>query len=491
MKHDLLIELDKELKIPLNRQIYESIRKAIIAGALKEGDPIPPTRSLAKQLEVSRSVILQAYELLQAEGYLEMRKGAGTFVADLSLDRSYPELEQGYPFVVSGPAFSELLVSPSIEEGRQNPIICDFRHGVPAWDAFPMDRWQKCIMKACRLASPDTLGYGPVEGSLALRQEIARLVRSTRSIPVSPEQIVITSGATQALDILSRLCLSSGSKVVVEDPSHNVIREIFKFSGAEVIPVRVDAEGICVHEIEGIEGSGSATRLVYVTPSHQFPLGVTLSLKRRIQLLEWARVNNTFIIEDDYDSEYRYVGPKLSALAGLDASGRVIYVGSFSKILFPALRIGYVILPVTLVQDFLAVKWITDRMSPSLDQEALAEFIRSGQYAQHVAQMGKLYATRRTSLVNSLNHEFGDRIRYYGEEAGLHVLIELKSNANEEQLAKALLQQGVRIYPASAYFSNCKPKGPVFLLGYGNLSESQIQIGVRRLAEVEAEINNT
>ncbi|MEK3736088.1 PLP-dependent aminotransferase family protein [Paenibacillus sp. FSL F4-0122] len=496
MKHELLITLDKQRPIPLSRQIYEQVRNAIHSGALSGGDSLPPSRTLANQLEVSRSVILQSYELLQAEGYLEMRKGAGTYIAGLPVEEKDPQdSDNPYNFITKGPDFLTLNPS-SIIENDLNTVLCNFRHGVPAWDAFPMDQWQKALMNACRRASPDTLGYGPVEGSLGLRQEIARLLRSTRSMPVVPEQIVITSGATQALDILSRIFVSKGDDVIVEDPSHNVVREIFSFAGAVVTPIRVDLEGICVDELQAScdhikEGPHKKPKLAYVTPSHQFPFGVTLSMKRRVQLLEWAKANQAFIIEDDYDSEYRYEGPKLSSLAGLDVDGRVIYVGSFSKVLFPSLRIGYVVLPPTLIQPFLAVKWITDRMSSALDQEALAEFIQNGHYARHVTQMGKLYAARRACLVKSLDAEFGSRVRYYGEEAGLHLLIELESGAEEHRIAELALRYGVRVYPASSYFVGSKPQGPVFLLGYSNLTENQIKVGVNRLmlAETEAAVS--
>ncbi len=195
----------------------------------------------------------------------------------------------------------------------------------------------------------------------------------------------------------------------------------------------------------------------------------------------------TLIIEDDYDSEYRYVGPKVYALAGLDSSGRVIYVGSFSKILFPALRIGYAILPPSIIEPFLAIKWITDRRSPTLEQEALADFIQSGQYAKHVSQMGKLYASRRACLVNALDQEFGDRVHYFGDEAGLHLLIELDSMANEELIAKRAMQYGTKIYPASDYYIDSKPSKATFLLGYSNLSESQIRTGIKLVARAEQE----
>ncbi|WP_150274616.1 PLP-dependent aminotransferase family protein [Paenibacillus tepidiphilus] len=486
MAIELLITIDKKRETALSRQVYGQILQAIAGGCLKSGDRLPATRLLSKQLLVSRSVVLEAYEQLQAEGYLEMRKGAGTFVAATAAEAgtsSPPVSGDGCTVATKAPEFISF-------DPLSSAAAYDFRHGVPAWDVFPMDRWQRALNEACRRATPDMLTYGPAEGSFALRDEIARLVRSTRSIPALPEQIVITTGATQALDILSRLCLSKGDQVLVEDPTHHVLREIFSFSGGEIIPVPVDQEGICVRDIDRClaaysQGPERTPKLLYVTPSHQFPIGVTLSFNRRIQLLEWARRSNALIIEDDYDSEYRYVGQKASALAGLDTSGRVVYVGSFSKILFPALRIGYAILPPALVEPFLAVKMITDRMTAAIEQEALADFIRSGQYARHIGRMGKLYATRRACLVEALQREFGDRVHILGDEAGLHLLIELQTAADELALAAEALRYGARIYPASGYYIGSRPEYPTFILGYANLSEHQIRLGIGAVARAE------
>ncbi|ETT46613.1 MULTISPECIES: PLP-dependent aminotransferase family protein [unclassified Paenibacillus] len=488
MAYELLITLDKTSDTSLSRQVFEQILQAINSGCLRSGDQLPATRLLSEQILVSRSVILQAYEQLQAEGYLEMRRGAGTFVADnaAGADTDPGRMTGNYCAVsTKAPKFISALPSSSA-------VPYDFRHGVPAWDMFPMDRWQRALTEVCRRATPDMLTYGPAEGTLALREEIARLVRSTRSIPALPEQIVITTGATQALDILARLCLSKGDQVLVEDPTHNVLREIFSYSGGEVIPVRVDQEGICVQEMDEClahhsKRQSKTPKLIYVTPSHQFPVGVTMSFNRRIQLLEWARGSGALIIEDDYDSEYRYVGQKVSALAGLDNSGRVVYVGSFSKILFPALRIGYAILPPSLIKPFLAIKWITDRMTPTLEQEALTDFIQSGQYAKHVSRMGKLYATRRSCLVKALQHEFGSRVKVFGDEAGLHLLIELDTVVDEQMIAAKALGHGVKIYPASDYFLNQIPQKPTFILGYSNLSENQIRTGIKQMALAEKE----
>ncbi|MBA9085062.1 GntR family transcriptional regulator/MocR family aminotransferase [Fontibacillus solani] len=496
--HELLIILDKGLQTSLNRQIYEQIRKAIFQGVLHHGDVIPSTRLLAEQLQVSRSVVIQAYEQLQSEGYLIMKKGAGTYIAENAANENNSRQEatqkvNNYDIFTNASHIVSVVNSPPIvSDEQQNSVVFDFRYGVPSWEAFPMDRWQKVLAEACRKATPDILGgYGPAEGSYRLRKEIARLLRSTRAIPAVPDQIIITAGATQALDMISRLFLKDGDRVIVEDPAHPVLRETFCFAGGNVVSVPVDEEGLRVQDIEPIineqHGNNGDIKLIYVTPSHQFPAGMTMSQQRRIELLDYANKNNTYIIEDDYDSEYRYVGQKVSALAGLDSSGRVIYVGSFSKSLFPGLRIGYAVMPASLIKSFLAIKCITSRMTPTLEQEALAEFIASGQYARHVNGMGKLYGARRSCLVQSLHRHFQDRVTAYGDEAGLHLLIQLKTEVTEELIADKALQCGVKVYPASEYFVISKPKTASFLLGYANMTEFQIERGVELLAQVEGQ----
>ncbi|GAB6990770.1 MocR-like pyridoxine biosynthesis transcription factor PdxR [Paenibacillus pini] len=492
MVQELLIHMDKTLNIPLNRQIYDHIRKVILSGSLQIGEAIPPTRQLSEQLEVSRSVVIQAYEQLQAEGYLIMKQGSGTFVADNTAfypDDTKEKKYGNYSYKVN-PIFNRTAKSDKPSQKDINaspPILYDFKHGLPAWDVIPMDQWQKSLVRVCRRATPELLGYGPPEGSLALRKEIARILRSSRSITVVPEQIVITTGATQALDILARLMVKPGDQVVVEDPAHGILRDILQFAGAEIISVPVDQQGIRVNQIDAaVQKQGNRRcpiKLAYVTPSHQFPMGVTLSMKRRIELLNWADREGSYIIEDDYDSEYRYVGQKISALAGLDMDERIIYVGSFSKVIFPALRIGYAVLPRKLVKSFLSIKNITDRMGPSLEQEALADFIQLGHYAKHINQMGKLYAVKRAGLIRSLERAFGKSVNYFGEEAGLHLLIEIDTEANEESITSRALDYGVRVYPAASYYVREKRDKPMFILGYSNMSEEQMDEGIQYFAQ--------
>ncbi|MFF2089498.1 PLP-dependent aminotransferase family protein [Paenibacillus sp. NPDC058174] len=246
---------------------------------------------------------------------------------------------------------------------------------------------------------------------------------------------------------------ASGRRSVVdEDPAHTVLRDLFAFSGAEVVPVPVDRDGLCVDQInERTSEKAKPPKLIYVTPSHQFPVGVTMSLARRLQMLEWASAHHALIVEDDYDSEFRYEGNKQSSLAGLLPSGNVIYIGSFSKSLFPSLRLGYVVLPAYLKPAFMAVKWITDRLSPVLEQEALASFITTGKYARHVYKMSRIYAARRSCLVHALKQSFGKRVTVYGAEAGLHLMIELDTELDVQHIQRMSLAEGIQIYPATAY----------------------------------------
>jgi len=488
---EVLIRIDNDTSVPLYRQIYEQLRHAILTGLLQHETALPPSRVLAGQLGVSRTVVLEAYGQLQSEGYVLSRQGAGTCVNAPPKPVTAPATKacETYNGQLNGKVNGLIkqadlpLWAPSDKE--QPRSIIDFRHGIPAWDQFPMGQWVQCLSEACRQAAPEHLTYANAEGALSLRTEIAALLRHTRSLHANPDHIIITTGATQALDILTRVLLQEGDPVVVEDPGHPVLRDLFAYSGAEVVPVPVDRDGLCVDQMnERTIGKTKPPKLVYVTPSHQFPAGVTLSLERRLQLLEWASAHHALIVEDDYDSEFRYEGNKQSSLAGLLPSGNAVYIGSFSKSLFPSLRIGYVVLPASLKPAFLAVKWITDRLSPVLEQEALARFIRMGKYARHIRKMSRLYAARRSCLVHALKQVFGKRATVHGAEAGLHLMVELETELEVQRIQRACLAEGIRIYPATEYFALRKPARPMFLLGYANLSEDQIRHGIRILSQV-------
>lgn len=493
--HELLLHIDRASGVPLVRQLYEGIRDGVLKGRLRSGDALPATRQLAQQLRVSRTVVLNAYDQLLADGYLRTRHGSGTFISPgAAAVQAQPALAPDGP--AAGPAVRALFAGALPPEPAFSPdppglppVHCDFRHGVPAWDAFPMDRWQKAVSAALARAGSALLGYGPAEGVAGLREAVARIMRLTRAVPADPARIVITTGATQALDLLARLTVEPGDVVVIEDPAHPVLRQIFAFCGATVVPVPVDGEGLRVDRIDAALAALPAAaaprrvRLVYVTPAHQFPTGAVMSLSRKLGLLDWARRHGALIVEDDYDSEFWYGSPKISAMAGLDSSDNVVYVGSFSKTMFPALRLGYALLPPRLLQPFRTLKWTTDRLTPTVEQQALADFIDSGSYGRHLAAMTRLYGRRRTALVTALQERLGARLTVSGAAAGLHLLASVRAERGEDDIAARCRTRGVRVYPASAlYYVGRPPEGASFLLGYAALPEPDIAAGVRVLA---------
>lgn len=502
---ELLIVLRRDRPTPLQQQVCDQVIALVRAGRLRPGDTVPASRELARQLDVSRTVIIKAYELLTANGYLTARPGSGTRVAG-------PEHHQGTPTVPSAPSAAKRAVAlaprpprptddghalwqpwePAPVLRQADPAAIDFRHGTPALSRFPTARWRQSLEAALAKADDSLFGYGPAEGSAALRAEIAALVRHSRALSAPAERIMITSGATQALDILVRAIVGPGDVVVIEDPSHTVLRQIFGFSPAGVVPVAVDDEGLRVQDIDAtVRAHGhdpARVRLVYVTPSHQFPTGCVMTAQRRRALVGWAQERGATILEDDYHNEYWFSGDRLPALAADAHQGSVVYVGSFSKTLFPALRIGYAILPERLVQPFLGIKWITDRLTATVEQEALADFIATGGYARHIAKMSGLYRRRRLRLLEALYECFGAGVRISGEAAGLHVLVALpgllEAGVGEAEFARRAAERGVLIYPASGYYAQDPPTEPTFLMGYAALTPERITEGVARLAAV-------
>ncbi|MFD4907091.1 MocR-like pyridoxine biosynthesis transcription factor PdxR [Kitasatospora purpeofusca] len=489
---ELLIVLDRGSATPLQQQVCDGIAGLVRSGRLRAGEAVPASRELAAQLGVSRTVILRAYELLTANGLLTARRGSGTRVAERAAG------EDSAP----GPARTALAPQPPLATDggdalwqpwepppmQQAGAALDFRHGTPALANFPVSRWRQSVHEAYARADVAALGYGPAEGSAALRAQIATLVRQSRALDASPDSIMVTSGATQALDILARLLVGPGDVVVIEDPSHTVLRQVFGSTAGTVVPVPVDEEGLRVADIDAhVRAHGQdpdRVRLVYVTPSHQFPTGFIMSEDRRRALLAWAGRRGATVLEDDYHNEFTFAAERLPALAAARHQGTVVYVGSFSKTLFPALRIGYAIVPQRLVRPFLGIKWITDRLTPTVTQEALAHFVATGAYARHVSRMTRLYRERRRSLLDGLYTHFGAEVRISGAAAGLHVLVALTGarGVGEDEIVRRAAALGVRVYPASGYFVREPPAEPTFLMGYAALPGARIAEGTALLA---------
>ncbi|MEV1159375.1 PLP-dependent aminotransferase family protein, partial [Micromonospora chokoriensis] len=430
----LLVALDRDSSVPLQQQLCDQISGSVRTGRLRPGDPVPPSRELAHQLRVSRTVVTRAYELLRANGVLTSRRGSGTRVSGALTDTPPPAQRAARPPLWPEPPLPTDAGSPLWKPWEPAPMhradgAYDFRHGTPALASFPVTRWRQSLAEAVSQADAVALGYGPAEGASSLRTQISALLRRSRALDANREHTVVTSGATQAMDILVRLLVGPDDVVVIEDPSHTVLRQIFGYSRAAVVPVGVDEEGLRVDEIESqVRAHGhdpSRVRLIYVTPSHQFPTGFIMSERRRRALLRWAREHSATVLEDDYHNEFTFAEERLPSLAADPQDADVVYVGSFSKTLFPSLRIGYAVLPQHLVRPFLGVKWITDRLTPTLTQEALAEFISSGAYARHIGRMDRLYRQRRARLLEALYEHFGAGVRISGTAAGLHVLVTL------------------------------------------------------------------
>jgi len=477
-----VIAVDRRSHRPLHRQIYEGYRDAIVTGRLRPGQRLPSTRTLAAELHISRIPALNAFEQLLAEGYCESRVGAGSFVA-LSLpeppspgDRAPRERSRPGPRPVSSaPAFL-LGRKPGPWVGRTGP----FRASESAADFFPFPAWTRIVAGHCRNPSRSLLRYGGPMGLEPFREEIAAYLRTARGVHCEAAQVMVVSGSQQALHIAARVLLEPQSPVWVEEPGYPGARDVLTLAGARLLPVPVDAEGLDVSA--GIARHGSA-RAVYVTPSHQYPLGVTMSASRRLQLLEWARRVGAWILEDDYDSEYRYESPPIAALQGLDRDARVVYLGTFSKVLFPALRIGYLVIPPDLVPRFAAVRDAMDIFPPALFQAALGDFIAAGHFARHLRRTRQLYRERRSVLVEALRKELGDSLEVLGEQAGVHLVARLRGRRSDREVVRRAAAQGVWTMPLSdCYVGRATSQGLV--LGYGGSSVAAIPAAVRRLRDV-------
>jgi GntR family transcriptional regulator / MocR family aminotransferase len=474
----LVIPLSKQ-RGPLFRQVYVGLREAILSGTLAGGEQLPSTRHLAEQLEISRTVVLLAYEHLLAEGFVEGRHGSGTYVSQgLGAGKARGAEDQARlrlsRFGRSAAATAARVRAPA---PRTPALRYDFAYGRSDVEIFPFERWRRILLKRARKASVRDLDYGSRAGSLALREAISAHLRRSRAVVCDPSQVIVVNGSQQALDLVTRLLVEPGDSVAVEDPQYLGTREVLRAARSRLHPVPVDREGLNPAKLP------ERARLVFVTPSHQFPTGVILSLPRRMALLEWARRNNAVVVEDDYDGEFRYEGQPLESLQGLDTQGRVIYVGTFSRTVFPALRLGYLIAPKPLAPAFKAAKWLSDRHSAILEQQTLAEFIATGMYERHLRRLRRRNAARRGALLQAIHKFLDDRVEITGDGAGAHVVMWPDKRLSEETIIARAAAQGVGVYGISQYFLN-RPLRTGVMLGYSRMKEEEIREGIRRLGEI-------
>ena len=471
------------------RWLYDALRAAIVDGRLRAGARLPATRELAARYGVARGTVVSAYEQLKAEGYVEAVVGSGTRVRDVLPDRLLESARPARRGGVTPTRAQSRAVQLSAFARRVRPMLSintgparAFRANEPAIDLFPTTLWAQIAGRRLRRASRNLLsGCGPL-GYAPLQAAVADYVATTRGVRCVPEQVVIVSGTQAALDLVARLCIDPGDRVAVENPGYIGATRIFEAAGASIVPVPVDAEGMQLGD-----AALTGARLVYVTPAHQFPLGTSMSVARRLALLEWARTSGALIFEDDYDSEFRYRGRPLPALQGLDRSEHVIFSGSFSKVLFPSLRIGYLVVPEVLIDAFTAALSITHRHAPILDQAVLADFIEAGHFGRHVRRMREVYAQRLFVLLDSARTRLAGALEVSDIEAGLQTVGWLSDDLVRGGLTGSAVsddaaRNGVQVVPISRYAH--APFGREGLqLGFAPVDEKEIRRGVEVLAQ--------
>ena len=479
-----IIVVDRKAAHPLHKQIYDGFRAAILRRNLRPGVRIPSSRELASELRVSRFPVLNAYAQLLAEGYFESRVGAGTFVSaslpEQRMSVTMPEIESSP--TLSGPrsVARRSLLYPAFEN---HPAIRGWgAFGVhqPAMDQFPFQIWSSLVVRHTRNPHANAIHHVNPMGTERFREAIAGYLRTARGVKCESDQVMIVSGSQQALDITARVLLDPGDSVWVEEPGYRLQRSVLTAAGCHLISIPVDKEGMDV--AAGIRTRRKA-RAAFVTPSHQYPLGSTMSASRRLQLLNWAQHAGAWIVEDDYDSEYRYESLPIASLHGLDVNSRVVYIGTFSKVLFPSLRLGYIVIPRDLIDRFVAVRHVLDIFPPYLYQEVLADFINEGHFTRHIRKMRQVYSEKRTALVQSLREELVGTAEIHGTEAGMHLAITLPDNFNDLLIAAKAGQERLWLWPLSpSYARETRRQG--FVLGFGSTPLEHIPSYVRQLAKI-------
>ncbi|NVO57710.1 PLP-dependent aminotransferase family protein [Rhodobacteraceae bacterium B1Z28] len=480
------IRINRAAPVPIYRQLDSALRRLILDGTLRPAQKLPSTRDLALGLGVSRITVKSVYEQLVAEGYVEARTGAGTFVShELDL-KTAPENQRPRRRIkssgveISGRARTIMSSRATARHGETDP----FRPGVPALDLFPVKTWNRYLAEAMACDERRNLSYGSVTGSAALRASIARHLTDARSMQVDPDQIVITSGAQQAFVLISFVLLNQGDTVWYENPGHIAGRDVMQAMGAKIAPVPIDNEGL---DLDHAISRHPRPTIIFTTPSHQQPLGTTMSLTRRLALLNYAQENGAWIIEDDYDSEFRYRGRPLPALSALDTERRVFYVGTFSKSLFASVRIGYIVLPPGLTDTFAKARNLLGQSSSAVVEHTLARFMDDGCFVEHIRRMRRIYRDRRDTLFQCLKQDCADHVDVQPTDAGMHMLAWLRGGLDDQVAHSALLEAGIDSLPLSVYATEAIAD-PALVLGFSGVSENRIPKLVKRLSETLADL---
>jgi len=464
---------------PAYRWLYETLRSRILQGDLRPGTRLPATRDLARQQGLARGTVVNAFELLRSEGYVTGNVGSGTYVSRVLPEewlRVRPEPASDSKARRRKTALSHYGRRARLFPGFEERPIRAFRSNLPALDLFPVALWTKLTVRSLRRISRASLMGCQAAGYRPLRQALAEYLITSRGVKCKWEQVVILSGVQEAIDTVARLLLNEADAVCVESPGYPGASSVFEAIGAKVHAAPVDNDGVRVDEL-----GGRRVRLLYVTPGHQFPLGTTMSLSRRLQVLEWARKSGAMIFEDDYDSEYRYSGRPIPAMQGLDRHGLVLYAGSFSKVLFPALRVGYLVVPEDLVERVEAIKSLTTRHAPMLEQLVLHEFVAEGHFARHLRRMREVYAGRLALLVEEAQAQLLGLLEVSTVEAGLQTVGWLARGIRGEKARVMAWKRGVDVTPVSQYASERKAREGL-VMGFAAIDAAEIRRGVRELA---------
>jgi GntR family transcriptional regulator/MocR family aminotransferase len=486
----MLAQPDFHGRLPQQRRLYEAARAAILRQQLEAGSRLPSSRDLAGALGLARNTVIAAYRQLSAEGFITSTPGSGTFIARTLPGGSLTPVP-GRAASAIRPTHAAAALSrrgarlTAIAAGPRDEIQ-PFAPGDPDFSAFPLKLWQRLQNRVWRQVRPELLDYGQAGGFLPLRQAITEYLRTSRSVNVSVEQVMITSGTQQSLDLCARLLTDAGDTAWVEDPGYWAARRIFESCDLAMRPIAVDSAGMAPSAAD----LTTSPRIIYVTPSHQYPTGVVMTLARRRQLLDIAAGKNAWILEDDYDSEFRYTGRPLAALQGLDSHDCVLYMGTFSKILYPGIKAGYLVVPPALTVPFRTALYDLQRPGQMMVQAALAEFIELGHFTAHIRRMRQLYGERRELLRSTLIAQLGSDIAISSEESGLHLVVELADHVDDRALARLAAESGISVRPLSAYYLGPAARrgllvgyayvAPHKIAYYGKLLANVIRSGVRR-----------
>jgi GntR family transcriptional regulator / MocR family aminotransferase len=466
----LALGVDRKDQEPLQSQIARQIREMVLGGRLKPRTRLPSTRVLAAELQVARATVVEAFEQLSGEGYLETRMGSGTVVAAELPDQL---LSSGRK-----PAQSHVHARkvPSREPARP------FRSGLVDWEHFPHDEWGRILGRFWRNPPITLLEHNDAFGWLPLRQAIAHHLFEWRGITCDAGQVIITSGGPDAFDLIRRAAFKPGDRFWQEDPGYPTAERVFTQGGMVPVHVPVDADGLIVSEAMSL---APKARCAFVTPARHYPTGVTMPLSRRLELLQWAKDADALVVEDDYDSEYRYVGRPLPALMSLDRSERVIYSGTFSKVFSPIIRLGFLVVPMRLAATMRAERKAYGAPPSLLVQPALAQFMDQGHFALHIRRMRRIYAARRETLIKTLEHNAGDRFTVDAPPSGLSVLLRFVGNADDQFMARKLASEGIECQPLSSY-QHGSPAQEGLLLGFAGFAAKDLEASAVRLAALLA-----